>query len=276
MNNLTPLQAKLLEMLKWFHTFCEEHHLRYYVLGGTMLGAVRHRGFIPWDDDIDVGMSRKDYKKLQQLLTNKPGKYILEYPGLKEDYFYPISKLYDTTTTLVENTKNHIKRGIFLDIFPLDGLGNSLEAAQHNYRPISKKLNLLLARTTGMRTGRKWTKNMAVILARAIPDFLLDNQKLLLSIDSLCQQRDFDACAYGGNFLGAWRFKEVMPREIMGKPTLYTFEDMQVYGAQDYNGYLTHLYGAWQQLPPKEKQITHHDFIELNLDKSYLTGDSCQ
>lgn len=272
-NQLTPLQSKLLDMFKWFHAFCEQYDLRYYALGGTMLGAVRHQGFIPWDDDIDVGMPRKDYKRLQQLLKGQTGRYILEYPGLKEDYFYPISKLYDTTTTLIENTRNHIRRGIFLDIFPLDGLGNSLNEAQRNYKPIANKLNLLLARTTGIRTGRKWSKNLAILIARIIPNILLDNRELLLSIDDLCQKRDFDTCAYGGNFLGAWRFKEIMSREIMGMPTSYKFEDMQVYGAQNYDGYLTNLYGNWQQLPPKEKQVTHHDFIELNLNKPYITGD---
>lgn len=275
-HNLTPLQIKLLEMFKWFHNFCEQNHLHYYALGGTMLGAVRHKGFIPWDDDIDVGMPRKDYKRLQQLLRNQNGRYVLEYPGINEDYFYPISKLYDTTTTLIENTKNHIKRGIYLDIFPLDGLGSSLDEARHNYRPISNRLNLLLARTTGIRAKRSCFKNLAVLVARLIPKIFLNDKKLLLSIDNLCQKRDFDACAWGGNFLGAWRFKEIMPRVIMGIPTLYTFEDMQIYGAQDYNGYLTYLYGKWQQLPPKEKQKTHHDFIKLSLNESYLTGDICQ
>ena len=195
---------------------------------------------------------------------------------MKEDYFYPISKLYDTTTTLVENTRNHIKRGVFLDIFPLDGIGNSVQEAQNNYRPIVRRLNLLLARTTGIRTGRSRAKNLAVLAARMIPSVLLNTRKLLLSIDLLCQRRDFDDCAYGGNFLGAWRFKEIMPRAVMGTPTLYPFEGMHIYGAQDYNGYLTHLYGNWQQLPPKEKQITHHDFVELDLCKSFLSGDAGQ
>ena len=76
--SLTQLQYQLLEMLRWFHDFCEKNKLRYYVLGGTMLGAIRHKGFIPWDDDIDVGMPRGDYQKLIRLMSKKEsGRYMV-------------------------------------------------------------------------------------------------------------------------------------------------------------------------------------------------------
>lgn len=273
--NLTPLQHKLLDMMKWFHVFCVQNQLHYYVLGGTMLGAARHKGFIPWDDDIDVGMPRKDYERLRQLVRGKGGRYVLEYPGMKKDYFYPYCKVYDTTTTLIENTRYRIKRGIFLDIFPLDGIGNSEEEAKKNYEPIRQRLNILLATTTGWRKRRRRIKNLMAMASRYIPKFLLDNRKLLLKVCDKCAQYDFATCLYGGNLVGAWRFKEVMPRSVMGDPTLYPFEDMQVYGAQDYAGYLSHLYGNWEQLPSREKQMSHHDFLYLNLEKSYLDdGDN--
>ena len=269
-HNLTPLQAKLLEMFKWFHKFCEQHNLRYYALGGTILGAVRHKGFIPWDDDIDVAMPRKDYKRLQQLLQDQKGRYILEYPGLKEDYIYPFSKLYDTTTTLIEDKRIPIKRGIFLDIFPLDGIADTCSKAKRHYKIIEIFSTMLYARTLSTKKKRGFIKTIIIGIGHLIPNFILDNKKLLIFIDTLCQKYDFDKELYGGNLVGAWHFKEIMPRSIMGVPKLYQFEDMQVYGAQDYDGYLTHLYKNWRQLPPKEKQVTHHEFIELNLNKSYL------
>ena len=105
--NLNGIQLKLLEMFKWYHEFCVDNNLKYYALGGTMLGAIRHKGFIPWDDDIDVGMPRDDYNKFIELTCNKKfGKYIVEsiYDN-NPDYYYGYSKLYDTSTTLIEKTR---------------------------------------------------------------------------------------------------------------------------------------------------------------------------
>ncbi len=110
------LQECLLEMLHWFHDFCISHNLRYYALGGTMLGAARHKGFIPWDDDLDVGMPRDDYEKLFTLMKYHPGdRYMLETPySNAPEYNYCFFKLYDTKTTLVENLKYKIKRGVYM------------------------------------------------------------------------------------------------------------------------------------------------------------------
>lgn len=269
---MTELQSRLLEMFQWFHELCEKNNLRYYALGGTALGAVRHRGFIPWDDDIDVGMPRTDYERMEQILGREhSGRYVLETPNTTaKDYFYPLSKLYDTETTLTENTRLKIKRGIFIDIFPLDGIGDSEEEAKRNYRPIHWKHNLLLTRVTGIRAGRSRLKNAAVLVARFIPEQILDNKKLLLGLDRDCKKRDFDSNAWIGNLVGAWKYRELMPREVLGTPTLYEFEGKMMYGPQQADIYLTYLYGDWRKLPPKEKQVSHHDFILLDLHKSYL------
>lgn len=271
-NESKALKAKLLEMMKWFHHFCEENGLIYYALGGTMLGAVRHGGFIPWDDDIDVGMPRSDYEKLQTLLkTQKNSRYILESPySENKDFTYPICKLYDTSTTLIEKRKKLIKRGVFIDIFPLDGLGNSKEECEKNFAPVKHKYDLILLKVTALRKGRSFIKNMMVLLFKLIPSFLFDDKKKIKELDLLCQKYDFNSCKWGGNLLGAWRLKEVMPVEILGKPKKYRFEDIEIYGAEDYNAYLTYLYGDWRKLPPKEKQVTHHDFVFLDTEKSYL------
>ncbi len=273
--HLTPLQQKLLENLKWFHNFCLEHNLTYYVLGGTMLGAARHQGFIPWDDDVDVGMPVRDYLHFVELMQQRPtDKYLLESPANPgEGYWYPFAKLYDTSTTLIENTAAQIKRGIYIDVFPLEGMGDTPAQTRSNFRALAWRMNLLLARTAGIRQGRKWYKNLFVRIGRLLPNWLVNNTKLYAQIHHLTTQTDFDSKAYGGNPSGAWRLKEIMPRAIYGKPTLYPFENMQVFGVEKADEYLTHMYGNWHQLPPKEKQKTHHDFIAFDLHSSYLTGD---
>lgn len=266
------LKAKLLEMMEWFHKLCVKNGIRYYVLGGTMLGAMRHHGFIPWDDDIDVGVANEDYTKLEMLFKNSgQSKYVFESPlSDAKDYFYSFSKIYDTTTTLVENTKYKIKRGIYIDVFPLVGMGNSEQESAARFFLIDRKFKYLLARTTGIRKGRNRLKNLAVYLFRMIPDFISDDKKRLVELYQLANERAFNDYKIGGNPFGTWRYKEIMESSIMGNPTLYQFENIKVYGAEQPDKYLTSLYGDWKKLPPIEKRVSKHDYVELSLHKSYL------
>lgn len=271
-HQLSDLQRRLLPMLEWFHSFCAENHLRYYLLGGTMLGAARHQGFIPWDDDIDVGMPRSDYQKFLELTEGRLfGDYVVEgIDSDKPDFLYGYTKVYDTKTTLVENTRAKIRRGIYIDVFPLDGACQRESEIPARFRPIYLRYSLLLARACAINKGRKWYKNAVIYGARAIPGWMLNDKKLMQSIDRMCRQQEYDSCEFIGNFYGNWGVREIMPRYVMGQPKLYSFEGLQVYGACDCDAYLTSLYGDWRKLPPKEKQVTHHDFLLCDLKKSYL------
>ena len=272
-NKNNETQRRLLSMLAWFHEFCVKNEIRYYIVGGTMLGAARHKGFIPWDDDIDVGIPRKDYEKLlqhKQKLIPSNCKYQIEsYLDGNRDFEYIFAKLYDVTTTLVENRRKHPKRGLYIDVFPLDGIGEDREDAIKNYKIIKWKLNLHAVTTCEIRKGRDWLKNFAVLLAHMIPDCLLFNHKLIASINKECKKRDFDTQKYVGNLVGNWREKEIMPREFFGTPTIYEFENLHVYGVQDYDNYLESLYHNWRQLPPEEKRKSEHDYLSIDLDSPY-------
>lgn len=271
-HELSALQKRLLVLLEWFHGFCVENNLKYYILGGTMLGAARHQGFIPWDDDVDVGMPRSDYDKFIELSRNKKfGDFIIESIDTdKNDFLYGYSKIYDTESTLIENTRLKIKRGIYIDLFPLDGVSNNRNEIEGYVKPILQKYKFLLARTCAVSKRRKWYKNAAILFARMLPGRIADDKKLMLNIDRLCRRRDYYACEYVGNLLGNWGIREIVPRSVMGEPKLYRFEDLEVYGVSDYDAYLTSLYGDWRQPPPADKQITHHDYLLLDLDHSYL------
>lgn len=265
---MTDMQIRLLDMMDALHDICVKENLRYYLIGGTALGAARHQGFIPWDDDIDVGMPRPDYERLKSICrTLDSGAFCFEFPGAK-DFVYPFGKFYDTRTTLIENTRYKTKRGLYIDIFPLDGIGNTFEEGLENFKPVVHKVNLLSTKTCAWRKGRKLYKNLAMVLMRHLPGISMRN--LMNDIEVLSMQHDFDRCEYVANCVGNWYEKEISRREWFGTPTLYKFEGHEFYGPEMIDEYLSGVYGDWRKLPPKEKQVSHHDFLLLELNESYL------
>ena len=270
---LSPHQKKLLEMMKWFHAFCVEHDLRYFAVGGTMLGAVRHKGFIPWDDDLDVGMPRPDYERFCRIMQEEcsEGRYRVETIYMENpDYLFPHAKVYDTQTTLIERKKVLCQRGLYIDILPLDGTGDTYEDSLSHFRPIAMRLDLLAARVCALRPERSFYKNAAIAAARLIPGAWYRENREMQKIDEICKSRAYDSSEYAGDLYGIKRQKEIMKRSYFGTPKLYDFEDMKIYGVEDPEKYLTQLFGDWRQLPPEEERVTHHDYEYCDLEHSYL------
>ncbi len=264
---MTNLQAKLLEMFSWLTNFLKNENLRYYVISGTMLGAVRHKGFIPWDDDIDIGMPRSDYEKLLIKMRQPVDHYYVESPkDTNKDFPYGYAKFYDLNTTLVEDARKKVVRGIFIDIFPLDGIGDNLESSINNYKAIDRTNMLLAMRVCRIRKNRKWWKNLSVILGRIIP---FNVKKLTQKLDELCSKRDFDESIYVGNLMSTYRSREIMKKEIYGVPTLYEFEGLKVYGPERFEEYLRILFHNWRELPPESKRNTSHNFMQIDFEHSF-------
>lgn len=264
---LNPLQQKLLEMFTWLTEYLAKQNLRYYVVGGTMLGAVRHEGFIPWDDDIDIAMPRADYEKLIRLLAEPVDHYVVESSkGEAKDFIYGYAKLYDMNTSMTELARKNVTRGVYIDIFPLDGIGNTLEESYNNYKKIDRANMLLAMRVCTYRKDRKWWKNCAVFVGGLIP---VNVKKLTQKLDKLCAEHDFDECSYVGNLVSTYRSREIMPKELFGNPTPYKFEGLTVMGPEKYDEYLTVLFKDWRKLPPEDKRHSAHDFVEFDPNKPY-------
>lgn len=266
---LEKWQAKLVQMLKDFHAFCVKHNLCYYVIGGTCLGAVRHQNIIPWDDDVDVGMPRQDYQRLLEIVKTEPigENYIVEAPLEKEDNDYLWAKMYNKTTTLIELTKKKIKRGVFIDIFPLDGAGDDFKKAERHVHKITRVRNVFRVKISMVLPRRKFYKNLFIILFRWLP---INTKKLIKKIINMSQQWGFDSSEYVANFVGAWGVREISRKEWFGEPKLYDFAGAKVYGPSNADAYLTAVYGDYMQLPPEEKRVSHHDFVALDLEKGFL------
>lgn len=267
---MTELQSKLVEMLEWFHEFCKENNIKYYALGGTALGAIRHNGFIPWDDDVDVGLPRKDYDKLIALMKGKRIKnYILEQPLENKDFVYPYCKIYDTETTLIENTRYKTRRGIYLDIFPLDGVGDSYQESINNFKKVERKINWISAKTCSLNKNKKMFRNIAILFARCVPEFICGWRKTFTKVDEMCRSKSFDDCKYIVNYAGNWREREICEKKTFGESKLCKFENIEICIPNNSHDYLTKMYGDYMKFPPKEKQKTHHDYLYLDLYKGY-------
>ena len=268
-DELKKIQLILQGILVAFQTFCAERSLRYYALGGTVLGAVRHQGFIPWDDDIDVGMPRSDYELLVSSFNtyNNNRRYILESPYTKDsNYSYPYSKIYDTQTTLIENTTPPFKRGVFIDIFPLDGVE---KATAINVKTIYflKKI-LELKKLKRSRRQRSILRNLVSVTIDYSLKHFVSYKFLLNMINWLCVRQQYNQSDYIANLVGAYNEKEIVPKSCFGNPAIVSFEGLEIPCPKDTDYYLEHIYGEWKSLPPEEKRVTHHSYY-LDLNKPY-------
>ena len=264
-DNTRKLQLKLLELMKILHEVCTKNNINYYMLGGTMLGAIRHQGFIPWDDDMDIGIPRKDYEKLLALPQIEWPEHIhIKTAKNSQDLIFPYSKIMNKNTTLVEERLDGILGGIYIDIFPLDGAGNSSFTEKMSYYKFYWKQGLLY---NNQDHGTKKSLPRRVVQWYARKQ---DVKKLFNSADKCMKSIDYNKSKIIGNFAGAWGIKEFMPKEYLGTPTLYKFEDSVFYGAENSDAYLTSLYGDYMKLPPIEKRKSHHNFKYLDLSTPYL------
>lgn len=277
MNNL---QRKQLDILKEFIRVCDKYNLRYFLVGGTCLGAARHKGFIPWDDDIDVAMPRSDYDKyikLQKEYNNTP--YFIQTWRSDKHYMYNYAKLRDSSTTYIENYWwcHQINHGVWIDIYPLDGFDNKIKSREKYASRIKRIWFAVWLSYLGSMFRKFRLKtffkdlglNIVAILFYLLNPFHM-RQRI---IDRKVKKRNFDKCLIVGNYFGINAKKEAMPKELFDEYILLDFEDIKCKVPKDYDKYLTLLFGDWRKLPPKEKQIGHHfdKGLDVNIDyKTYI------
>lgn len=264
---LKELQEKEVEMFKILIDVCERMNIRYYLIGGTLLGAVRHKGFIPWDDDIDIGMMRPDFEKFtheaQKLF---PDNYFVQTYETDPGYSRNFAKLRNSNTTFIEsnNKKSSFNQGIYIDIFPLDYYPESAFSAKWlNLRKDFYMAKISEAFDLGnLQEGiaKRWSRK---IIRRIVPSVQLALKKRDAVFKSVKNSKLI------ANYEGNWGMKEVVPAEWFGNGIELEFEGMKVRGVKNYDAYLRHVYGNYMELPPVEKRVTHHETHIIDLHQSY-------
>ena len=266
-------KAIIIGCLQKFLALCEEHNLTYYCVGGTAIGAVRHRGLIPWDDDIDVAMPRPDYDRFIKICQSADlGDYELATPAMK-GYPCHFAKLCDKRTTLIERRTVPCVYGLHLDVFPIDGTAPDKEEAkrlQDKYRRWSNKLDAALTRNTlcqylalalkPKEWGRMAVQTAAFLLGRERVRKFIMNQ-----LDRLAKMYDYSTATLVVNYDGAYLDREIFPKAwaetLCDKP----FEHLTVKLPSNYDAYLRNIYSNYMELPPAEKRVGHHNHAYLDL-----------
>ena len=249
----------VLSIAKQFEQICSNHSIPYYMLGGTMLGAVRHHGFIPWDDDMDFGVPYEYYKDLESILLKElPFPYrcctFRNHPAAIDNFI----KIDDQTTRIDDRAIDLPiiqQLGVNVDVFPL------VRCNEGDYRMkiIRQKKKLLgsfyLSKSHPNSVFRKAIKKTLQGLIGGKPIYM---QRSIDKTLSRCRSGN-----YLGNLLGHWEEKEIIPIEWYGEGKRYKFEDTTFIGIEQYDKYLTRLYGNYMELPPLDKQIAHVNKVYL-------------
>ena len=242
-------------ILQAFIAFCEEKQLTYYMCGGSALGAVRHAGFIPWDDDVDVMMPRNDYELL--LKTFHSERYRLYSCWNREDYFYPFAKIVDENTLLIENVNAKSKLGVYIDVFPIENLPSDDKLRKRIYRKRSAFMFDITSKTaTNKKRSLLKTCGLMALKIKNCRRSLLD---IVRAFDTFAKKvsSESDGTAYMGKIIWGYGLKEVMPSNVYKKPSVLQFENLSVNMPTDYDYYLKSLFGNYMELPPEDKRISH-------------------
>lgn len=238
------------------HSFCIDNNLRYSLSGGTLLGAVRHKGYIPWDDDIDIMMPRPDYEKL---LLDFCGIYKhLIIQDYKTDVSYPLRwlRIYDDRTKLLSLNS---EGGVFVDVFPVDGLPNETETLAYleEYKALMRKLKRVTKRRGTRIHGNRILKDIKYFIKKLI---LPSRSHVISEFDALFNRYPFETSEFAGAIVGMFGIKEHMHSSVFKSYIELPFEGKNYMCIKQYDAYLTKHYGDYMQLPPEEKRITHHKF----------------
>lgn len=257
---IQQLKAVETELLIAVDSICQEKGFRYSLGGGTLLGAVRHQGFIPWDDDIDIMMPRPDYDAFIAYCLSHDMPFGLQCWENDKQHVDFSAKVYDLHTVIVQDDEE--KLGVYIDIFPIDGLGDTVQEARKAFRSTSFKRELLVAaqwkRFFRSKT-RPWYQE-PIRFAFFIISRFVNKSKLFAKIVNRYAKIDFNAVQYAAAVGGAYREKEILPQAVFTSYTELPFEGYRFKAIEAYDTYLSSIYGDYMTLPPEEKRVSHHLF----------------
>ena len=254
MDELKEAQMKIMD---YVDAFCRKNNINYSLDGGTLLGAVRHKGYIPWDDDIDIMMTRDEYNRFTEKWNssgNHP--FVLSNEETGNSYGYPFGKVHDPKT--VTYVGSFERTGVFIDVFPIDKVIDK-EDFELRRKPI---LNLHKEREVALRwlqvknSNSSWLKQVKLFFEKPRRGFY----EYASMINDIAKSKNSNNASWCYDLVSPVSAKNLIPAETLNVYMDIPFEDRTYRAMVDYDTYLTCLYGDYMTPPPPEKQISHHDF----------------
>lgn len=274
---IRKLQLVELDIMRKVVDICDRHDLKYFMLGGTLLGAIRHNGFIPWDDDMDIGMPRPDYEKFIRIAAeelNAPYRlHAIQNEKLKLDYYYYYARVENTDVMLErQGTLKSNMIPAWVDVFPLDGAPKNVREVRTWFAEIDKRFTgfkrsqaSYYARSMERRDKPKSIKTRIVRTVVSLNlDRFISTKRAWKKLDEVVRRYNYDECAHLANCLGFWAEREYFHKMIYGEGRMYQFEDMQLRGPEDYDFVLKQMYMDYMT-PPPENDRDHH-FLKIKKD----------
>ena len=258
--DIREIQQMELGIMEYIHEVCQKIGVKYFLAYGSLIGAVRHKGFIPWDDDMDICMLREDYEKLQDyLIANPDERYeVMSYKN-NLNYVYPFMKVQDNQTYLLEeDVRIDSNMGIYVDIFPVDGYEDDSVFKDKMTRLIKKRQ--LSCYTFKGITNTKSILNSLIRYISVIIFYFTNTNKYIRGIDELAQSRKVDDYELVDYLIYKDMNKPVWKREWLNQTITGVFEGKEFMIPKNYHEILTSDYGDYTQLPPVELRFSHHDF----------------
>ena len=247
-----------LSLLQLIDNICRKEEIRYSLGYGTLLGAVRHKGFIPWDDDIDIVMPRPDYNKFITYCKDNAVAFELISIETVDWYGYPFAKVcaYDTVIQEKETDFNN-KMGVYVDIFPIDGVGSSISFAQKKYLSAEFYKYLVFAshwkKYFRSKTHKVYFEPVRILF------FLLSRKRkpetIIRKIDAKFACYNFDESIYAGSIYSPYGIKDIMKTKIFQQYIDIEFEGIYVKAVRNYQEYLKTIYGDYMSLPTLVKSV---------------------
>lgn len=261
---LQLVEAKILDEVD---RICKKHDLKYGLAYGTLIGAIRHNGYIPWDDDLDICMPRADFERFREICkTELDSRFFYQTQSTDSEYYHLFDKIRMNNTIFRETflSDKNIHHGVYIDIFPIDNIPDDINERRKQFKKFHFYRTGLMVKYLNLqaRTGKK--KIFAAILRAIYLPFSV--QYLYNKAIEISKQYSNQNTNEVMSFYSPYKERDIFEREVWSRFEYHEFENSKYLIPSEYDLILSKIYGRYMELPPKEQQITRHDLVELSLN----------